>query len=107
MLRIQVETDSGCARIRLEGKLIGPWVQELERCWQCLLDRACLPTVVELHELTFIDSEGELLLTAMHESGTRLEARGALSRFIADRIQNSHDPVGSGVSSKKVIGGGV
>ena len=33
MLRITVEEQNNSTSLRLEGKLTGDWVGELERCW--------------------------------------------------------------------------
>ena len=33
MLRITVEEQDNATSLRLEGKLTGDWVGELERCW--------------------------------------------------------------------------
>ena len=34
MLRITIHDDPGSLTFQLEGKLAGPWVAELEDCWQ-------------------------------------------------------------------------
>lgn len=91
MLRVHVEHGRGFARIRLEGRLVGAWVEEVQRCWQCVRKRCAASAVtVELDEVTFVDSDGQLLLEAMFEAGAELRARGALSRFLVERIQSGN-----------------
>jgi hypothetical protein len=107
MLRIHVEKGPRRVRIRLEGKLVGPWVKELERCWQCALSRVPSSAVtVELEELTFIDSEAQTLLTAICRSGAQLRARGALCRFVVERIQLAVLVVKNTVATESIEGEG-
>ena len=63
-------------RLRLEGKLKGDWVRELERCWSTA--RNAHPEIqffVELSNVTFVDEIGRALLSRMASLGARLEAR--------------------------------
>ena len=108
MLRIHVEHGPGRAYMRLEGKLVGPWVKELLRCWECALTRCTADEVtLDLDEVTFVDSEGQLLLAAMHKAGARLQARGALSRFIVERIQASNVVINQCAAAEFIEGEGV
>jgi hypothetical protein len=34
MLKITLQSEAGVLFFQLEGKLAGPWVKELERCWR-------------------------------------------------------------------------
>lgn len=70
MLRI---TPSGYRRVRtmdLDGKLIGPWVEELRRAIgsQGSDESVCL----NLSRLTFADAAGLGLLRELHRGGTQL-----------------------------------
>ncbi|MBZ5598338.1 MAG: hypothetical protein LAN83_08450 [Acidobacteriia bacterium] len=88
MLRIHVEEKCNRATLRLEGKLAGVWVQELERCYQDALsgpDNRAL--VIELDAVTFVDDEGRSLLREMHEAGATLVGRGAQCRHLVQEIQ--------------------
>jgi hypothetical protein len=71
--------------LELEGKLTGPWVRELESCWQ----QACIanqPVRVNLKAVTFIDQEAKELLIRMHESGAVLVAEGCMTKAIVEEI---------------------
>ena len=108
MLRIHVEHGPGRAYMRLEGKLVGPWVNELRRCWECVLTRSSESALtVELDDVTFIDSEGQHLLAAMHKVGAKLQARGALSRFIVERIEASNVVANQCTAAASIEGEGV
>jgi anti-anti-sigma regulatory factor len=88
MLRIHVEEKCNRATLRLEGRLAGPWVQELERCCQDALARPENPAlVIELDAVTFVDDAGQSLLQAMHDAGATLVARGAQCRHLVEEIQ--------------------
>ena len=63
MLRITVNDNPRVLTFRLEGRLEGPWVRELEQCWRSMLDGANRPTVrVDLTDVTYIDAAGKARL---------------------------------------------
>lgn len=86
MLRISVHENHGWATLRVEGILVGPWVAELERCWQ---DTLVSPEqiVVDLEELMFMDERGKALLQCMHAAGTKLQANTAMTGYIVEQIK--------------------
>ncbi len=67
MLRITTYQNSGTTRLKLEGKLKGPWVLELESCWRSLPDNSRL--IVDLADVEFVDNAGRYLLALMHDRG--------------------------------------
>ncbi len=76
---------------KLEGKLTGQWVRELEQSWTAgtaaASGRAVVPAVViDLADVTFIDSAGKGLLARMHQSGAALRACSPLNQSIVDEI---------------------
>src|SRR3989442_15662942 len=87
MLRISVTTRSGGATVTLEGRLAGPWVDELARCWTSVTAvRDAQSVRVELEAVTFIDSAGKALLRTMHEQGAALLPSGCLTRAVLGDI---------------------
>ena len=85
MLKITAQTDVTRTTFELEGKLAGPWVQELEGCWQ----RAVIadqPVRVMLKAVTFIDDAGRGLLAEMHRQGAELVAEGCMTKAIVEEI---------------------
>ena len=89
MLKITIHPEAGAARLTLEGRLAGPWVEELDRCWREAARAQQNPVVVDLSGVTFIDPEGKTLLTKMWQQGAKLEAVGCLTRCIVDEISKS------------------
>lgn len=85
MLKITMLTDSTGTTFDLEGKLAGPWVQELESCWQRALINGRQVRVM-LNAVTFIDSGGRKLLAEMRRQGAELAAEGCMTRAIIEEI---------------------
>ncbi len=77
MLRLTTEKSLDLAKIKLEGKFAGAWVDEVERAWHALQrEKSPEPVVVDLCGVTFIDAEGKKLLRWMHREGTVFECCG-------------------------------
>lgn len=88
MLRITIHDHAGVTSFVVEGKLVGPWVKELEKCWET--ESAADPsraTLVNLASVTFIDSEGRALLTRMRRQGVKLLSHGVLIDAILAKIE--------------------
>lgn len=85
MLKITTQTGANETIFALEGKLAGPWVEELESCWQqvAICDQQLR---VMLHAVTFIDGAERKLLADMHRQGVVLTAEGFLMKAIIEEI---------------------
>jgi len=82
-----METALNTATLKLEGKLAGPWVDELERSWSAVRDDSENKLVmVDLCEVTFVDAEGRRLLTWMYERGARFRTSGCVAKTIVEGI---------------------
>ena len=80
--------DNGDVGLFIEGKLAGPCVGELEKCWRRAVDGELpLPTVIDLTDVSFIDANAKQLLTQMREHGIKLVANGLMSKFFIDEIE--------------------
>ena len=89
MLRVTVKEERGRATLHLEGVLAGPWVFEVERCWQ---DTKVCPehVIVDLSEVLSLDGAGRELLEQMHAAGTQLRGEGLLVEYILEQIHQKH-----------------
>ncbi|PYP84711.1 MAG: hypothetical protein DMF61_19005 [Blastocatellia bacterium AA13] len=88
MLRIGIKRDAESIDLNVEGRLMGPWVRELEKCWQAeSLSGRERPIVVNLTSVTFVDSGGRALLTEMRRAGVILVPTGCLMNLIVDEIE--------------------
>lgn len=87
MLRITVHNDKGATRLKIEGRLMGAWVRELESCWRQATTAQPPPRIlVELTDVSFVDGEGGELLKLMAASGVELIAVDILMKAIVDEI---------------------
>ena len=98
MLRIYIHDQMPVTSFVLEGKLVGPWVKELEKHWESALAAGSSRTMlVDLADVSFIDGEGRALLARMRQKGVRLLSAGVLIDAIVAEIdaqqrnQQSHD----------------
>lgn len=90
MLRITANDNPRVLTLRLEGRLEGTWVRELEQSWRSLLDDASEPTVcVDLTGVTYIDAAGMARLAEMHQRGAKLIAGDCLTQAIVAEIVGS------------------
>jgi ABC-type transporter Mla MlaB component len=90
MLKITVQNGSWPTTLKLEGKLSGPWVNELARAWEGLTARGPDRAVtVDLSEVTYIDSAGKKLLSSLVDHGAQLRAAHLMTKYIAERIIES------------------
>jgi hypothetical protein len=87
MLRITIHDAPRMLTFRLEGRLAGPWVRELEACWRgALASQREAIFRVDLTEATSIDAAGQALLTAMHRDGAEFVAADCLMKAVVDEI---------------------
>ena len=88
MLRITNTTRPDGVTVVLEGRLAGPWVGELARCWKALTTTQDARSIyVQLDGVTFIDAAGKAVLRAMHEDGAAIAASGCMTRGILEEIK--------------------
>ena len=92
MLRIRIDTTARETTLRLEGRLAGPWVDELARCWAGVrAGEHAGRIVVDLDGVTFIGAAGKVLLREIHDGGAALLARDCATKAIVDELKRQ-DP---------------
>lgn len=96
MLKITTLMNTESTTFRLEGRLAGPWVQELERCWLLTIAgmRKRPPLSMDLSAVTYVDSEGKDLLKKLHRQGAKLVASGCLTSCLVSEITQAVRRVG-------------
>jgi len=82
----QCGSATGSISLILEGRLAGPWVEELNGYWHKLTGNQRENAVVDLSGVTFIDAMGKALLDRLWQEGARLHATGCLNRCIVEEI---------------------
>jgi hypothetical protein len=95
MLKITMEQDPSGVRFRLEGKVAGPWVDELERSWYAATELAKGGRIlVDLADVTFIDVEGKKLLGWMYDQRAEFRCTGCMTKGIVEEIRRGRPEVG-------------
>lgn len=85
MLKITTHMSDDSTRITLEGRLVGPWIGELERCWrESEQSAAGRRLIVDLTGVTFVEHEGKALLSRMCQAGAEMLATGCCMRSIVE-----------------------
>ena len=103
MLRItQLVSEDRSLTLRLEGRVVGPWVEELERTCSSLLARHP-STTLELTGVAFLDADGAELLLRLQEQGVRLTGGSAFLREYLECVSGPNgtdacDPMPGGAS---------
>ena len=93
MLRITTHDTPGCLTFQLEGKLAGPWVQELEDCWQKTLAGHRRPVVrVDLRGVISLDAAGKAFLAALHARGAEFVATGCAMKAVVAEVTRAPLP---------------
>lgn len=88
MMKVTQIQEGDQLMIRVEGRLSGPWVEELERSWsQAAAAQGAARIQVELAGVSFIDDAGKQLLRKIHGAGTRILAAGCLTRAIVEEVE--------------------
>jgi len=83
MLRITIEKKQEKAAIKLEGKLAGPWVDELERAWSSVSNDGPGSNIgVDIRGLMSIDAGGRELLRRMCTEGATFTAKGLVKETV-------------------------
>jgi len=68
MLKITNHEDQGTHTIKLEGKIGGPWVEELHRTWTALAPSlGSRKLQLDLRGVTFADDKGRKLLREIYQ----------------------------------------
>jgi hypothetical protein len=88
MLKITMTKTPMEERWILHGRLVGPWVRELQAVWRNTHradeQQRC---VFDLNDVTFVDKGGEKLLRALAMEGVQFEASGIYVRDVVKQLK--------------------
>ena len=87
MLRISVEENPVALSLILEGRLVGPWVDEVRRL---CAERGALEkgrrTVVDLCGVTAMDQQGQALLDDLFQRGAALRCSDVMNQYLVEQM---------------------
>lgn len=89
MLKITMSKQNPGGTFILSGRLVGPWVQELQQCWTRAEFDDPTHCQVDLREVTFIDEAGRMLLSQMNRKGVRILATGCMTKAIVQDLSEA------------------
>ena len=72
--------------IRLEGRLVGPWVKELEKDVS-RSEALSLPLEIDVWDLTFADLSGERVLSRLHKKGTCFRGKSPYAEYLFRQLR--------------------
>ena len=85
VLRITATTADNIV-LKLEGRLVGPWVDEFREI--VLRTEGCSRLLgIDVSALTYADEEGAAVLHWLHKQGTRFEGKGPFSEYLFKRLR--------------------
>jgi hypothetical protein len=87
MLRISVHDEPDAVTFKLEGRLAGCWVRELQDCYERTMAAGLKSAVrFDLKQVTSLDAEGKAFLSARKAEGAELIVAGCFMRAIVAEI---------------------
>ena len=92
MLKITIHESPKEVAINLEGRVAGPWAEELAKVWrQKAAQRNARPVSLDLREVTYIDDEGKQILRQIeNETGAELIASTPWTRQLVAQIRDTN-----------------
>jgi anti-anti-sigma regulatory factor len=96
MLRITIEENPQDAVIKLEGRIAGPWVAELNRVWvETAPQLAYKNLALDLRSVTYADNAGTQVLRGIYaQTGAQLVSGTPWTQFLAEQITRSSAQLG-------------
>jgi len=86
MLRITIQDEAQNPTIKLEGKVVGPWVEELRRSWQSFAPAlGARELLLDLRGVSFVDAKGRQLLRDIYQkTSAHFLADSPLTNYFVD-----------------------
>lgn len=90
----------------LAGRLAGPWVQVVRRCWQLAASTPGMRCCLDLRDVSYIDRDGRALLADMSAGGAEFLASGCLTEAMIHELRNqpAHAKGGEGATGRSPRG---
>jgi hypothetical protein len=88
-LRITLEENAETMVLKLEGRLAGPWVAELDRLWtQTSPEQGGRKLALDLRQMTYADAQGiEILRTIYRETRADLLTGTPWTQYLAEEVK--------------------
>ena len=92
MLRITVQENTDAMVLKLEGRIAGPWADELSRFWiETAPSLAQRKLSLDLRETTYADASGIRILKAIYsQTGASILAGTLWTQYLADEVTTNN-----------------
>jgi anti-anti-sigma regulatory factor len=96
MLRITIRESAKGPTIQLEGRIVGPWVEEFSRTWHLLAPSLGSRMLhLDLRDVAFVDAKGRRLLREIYQkTNASFLADSPLMRYFADEAMQETPKIG-------------
>ena len=87
-MRITIQDTADAVEMKLEGRVAGPWANELDRVWTETAPRAASKRlVIDLHNVTYADANGKQVLRDIYaQTHAELVATTPWTQFLAEEV---------------------
>jgi anti-anti-sigma regulatory factor len=94
-LRITIEETDNSVDIKLEGRVAGPWTDELRRLWsQTAPSLNRRKVLLDLRNTTYADSGGlEALREIYLQTGAEFAAGTPWTQYLAEEVKSGNNPL--------------
>jgi anti-anti-sigma regulatory factor len=92
MLKITTKENKETVCFKLEGKLEGAWVPEMERSWRNTTPSRKKALIVDLTDVEYVDIAGRYLLALMHAHGAGFVADTPMMTQLVSEISAQPEP---------------
>jgi hypothetical protein len=96
VLKITSQETDQLVSMKLEGRIAGPWVAELDRTWRSLAPALkSRRLVVDLRDVSYVEPEGRRVLAEIYgKTGAEFRTRSLLIEFYAREATNGRSTNG-------------
>jgi anti-anti-sigma regulatory factor len=87
--KITILQSAETATLKLEGRVIGPWVKEFQEAWRSLSESlGSKHLLVDLSGVTYMDAEARDLLAEIHsETGADFLADSPMTKYFVEQAR--------------------
>ncbi len=92
-LKITVQEQDQKVEIKLEGRVVGPWVPELRRVWEETAPQLGTKTLlIDIQHVTYADAGGKQVLRDIYaQTHAMLIASSPWAEYLAEEVMQIHE----------------
>ena len=99
MLRITIHEEAAKVKLKLEGRIVGPWTAELDHTWHSLgPSLAGRDLSVDLRGVSYVDHDGQGVLADIYrKTHARFQTDTPLMEYFAQEARSDSSKNGNGI----------